>query len=136
MTAAPHAAPVTPRWADVATWALQIGLAAMYLMSAVPKFVADPAAVAGFAALGIDPTGMLLIGVLEVAGAVGLLVPRLSGLAAAGLVALMVGAVAFTVVGVGAAAALLPAVLGVLAAVVAWVRRDRTAALVGALRRR
>jgi uncharacterized membrane protein YphA (DoxX/SURF4 family) len=133
MTAVPHTASAAPRRTTATAWVLQVGLAVVYLMSAVPKFLADPVAVAGFGALGVDPTGMLLIGVLEVAGAVGLLVPRLAGLAAAGLVALMVGAVAFTVVGVGAAAALLPAVLGVLAAVVVRLRRHRTVAL---LRRR
>jgi uncharacterized membrane protein YphA (DoxX/SURF4 family) len=50
MTAVPQPATRSaPRWAHVATWVLQVGLAAMYLMSAVPKFVGDPAALAGFA---------------------------------------------------------------------------------------
>jgi uncharacterized membrane protein YphA (DoxX/SURF4 family) len=114
---------------------LQAGLAAMYLMSAVPKFLGDPAAVAGFAAIGVDPTGMVVIGVLEVLGAVGLLVGPLSGVAAAALAALMVGAVLFTVVGAGPAGAVLPAVLLVLDAVVAWVRRDRTAELLRRFRK-
>lgn len=61
-------------------------------------------------------------GVLEVAGAVGLLVPRLAGLAATGLVALMVGAAATNVV-VLAVPPTLPLVFGVLAAVVAMTRR-------------
>ena len=136
MTAVPHSATrSTPRWAHVATWVLQVGLAGMYLMSAAPKFAGDPAAVAGFAAIGIDPTGMLVIGVLEVLGAVGLLVPWLSGVAALALAGLMVGAVAFTVVGLGPAQAALPAGLLVLDAVVAWVRRDRTLALLRRLRK-
>ncbi|WP_214402946.1 DoxX family protein [Pseudonocardia lacus] len=125
----------TPRWAHVATWVLQVGLAAMYLMSAVPKFLADPAAVAGFAAIGVDPTGMVVIGVLEVLGAVGLLVGRLCGVAAVALAALMVGAVLFTVAGPDPAGAVLPAVLLVLDALVAWVRRDRTVELLRAMRR-
>jgi uncharacterized membrane protein len=91
--------------------------------------------VAGFAAIGFDPTGMMVIGVLEVLGAVGLLVPWLSGVAALALAGLMVGAVAFTVVGLGPAQAALPAVLLVLDAVVAWVRRDRTRALLRRLRK-
>ncbi|MCO1654011.1 DoxX family protein [Pseudonocardia humida] len=135
MTAVPH--PTTrsaPRWAHIATWVLQVGLAAMYLMSAVPKFLGDPTVVAGFAAIGFGPTGMAVIGVLEVLGAVGLVVARLAGVAAAALAALMVGAVLFTLAGPDPAAVVLPAVLLVLDAVVAWVRRDRTAELLRSVR--
>ncbi len=136
MTAVPHTtARSTRRWANTATWVLQVGLAAMYLMGAVPKFLGDPAAVAGFAAIGVDPTGMVVIGVLEVLGAVGLLVGRLCGVAAVALAALMVGAVLFTVAGPDPAGAVLPAVLLVLDAVVAWVRRGRAAGLLRRLRK-
>ncbi len=134
MTAPARPAPARP--VSITLWVLQAALAAMYLMSAAPKLLADPQAVTAFAALGFGPTGMAVIGALEVLGAVALLVPRLCGAAALGFVGLMTGAVIITVVAVGAAAAVLPAVLLVLAAVVAYGRRDRTAALVAALTRR
>jgi hypothetical protein len=70
------------------------------------------------------------IGVIELAAALGLLIPRLAGLAATGCVALMVGAVGFTVATMGAAMAVFPAAVLVLAVVVAWARRHETAALV------
>jgi putative oxidoreductase len=42
---------------------------------------------AQFAEFGVSTTGMHAIGVLEIAGAAGLLIPRLVGAVAAGLVA-------------------------------------------------
>jgi hypothetical protein len=62
--------------------------------------------------------------------------PRLTGLAALGFVALMTGAVVFTWAILGAAFVAIPAVTGVVAAVVAWGRRDSTRRLVAQLRRR
>jgi hypothetical protein len=110
--------------------ALQVVLAVIYVMAASAKVTLDPAAVAGFAAMGFGPAGTVTIGVIELAAALGLLIPRLAGLAATGCVALMVGAVGFTVATMGAAMAVFPAAVLVLAVVVAWARRHETAALV------
>lgn len=71
---------------------------------------------------------------MEIAGAIGLLVPRLSGLAALGLVALMIGATVATVLTMGVAAVLMRVVLGVVAALVAWGRWYRTVELTHWLR--
>jgi hypothetical protein len=63
--------------------------------------------------------------VLELGGAVGLLVPRLSGLAATGLVGVMAGAVGTELFILGDPdGAVLPAILLASAAVVAWFRRS------------
>ena len=102
----------------------------------VPKVTFDPMAVEGFAAIGFSATGTLVIGLLEIAGAIGLLIPRLTGLAALCTVALMIGAVAFTIPTMGAAMAVLPALVGVVAALVAHGRRSSTAELVGLVRAR
>lgn len=117
------------RAASVALWVGQILVAMTLLFASIPKVTLDPMAVQGFAAIGFSPTGTLVIGLLEIAGVVGLLVPRLTGLAALCVVALMVGAVAFTIPGMGAAMAVLPAVTGVIAALVAYGRRHSTAEL-------
>lgn len=124
------------RPANVALWVLQALLAAAYAAGAMPKLTAQPEAVAGFADLGFGTTGMYVIGALEVAGAVALLVPRLCGLAALAFAGLMVGAVTLTVLHLDAADATVPAALLVLVAIVAWARRDRTAALVALANRR
>ena len=76
-----------------------------------------------------------LTGVLEVAGGLGLLVPRLCGLAGLALAALWVGALATHVVVLGGNPT--PAVVFlVLTAVIAYARRHRTTQLVATLRTR
>jgi hypothetical protein len=62
-------------------------------------------------------------------------VPRLTGLAALCFVALMIGAVIATLAVGGGMLAVIPAVVLVLVAIVAWGRRDSTRALVAQLRR-
>jgi hypothetical protein len=62
-------------------------------------------------------------------------VPRLTGLAALCFVALMTGAVIMTLAIGGGALAAIPATVGVVAAIVAWGRRDSTRRLVASIRR-
>jgi uncharacterized membrane protein len=130
------AATVGRRPANVALWVLQGLLAATYLAGAMPKLTTQPEAVAGFADIGFSSTGMFVIGVLEVAGAVALLIPRLCGLAALAFVGLMTGAVTVTALHLGAADTILPGTLLVLVTIVAWARRDRTVALAALVGRR
>jgi len=110
--------------------ALQVVLAALYVFSGLGKVSLEATVVAGFTAMGIGPAGTVTIGVLELLGAVGLLIPRLAGLAATAFVALMIGAVVITAATLGGGMVLVPAVVLVLVAVVAWARRRETAALV------
>lgn len=69
-----------------------------------------------------------VVGGLEVAGALGVLVPRLSGLAALGIAALMAGA-AVTSVFVLGVSPVVPLALMVVAGLVAWFRRASVQAL-------
>jgi uncharacterized membrane protein YphA (DoxX/SURF4 family) len=125
----------TSRAANVTLWTLQVLLAAVYAFSALGKLTAEAQNVAGFEAMGLGMTGMYIIGSLELAGAIAMFVPRLTGLAALCFVALMTGAVTITLAIGGGALAAIPAVVGVVAAVVAWGRRDSTKALVRLVRR-
>jgi DoxX-like family len=99
------------------------------LLAAAPKLGIAPHIVASFADLGVSATGMHTIGVLEIAGAAGLLIPRLAGLSAAALVALMTGAVGLTVAHRSVAEAVVPAVFLAVVAAVAWGRRGNVAPL-------
>lgn len=117
-----------------ALWAAQVLLALVFLAVSYPKVTLDPVAVGGFAAMGFSTAGTMIIGCVEIAGAIGLLVPRLSGLAALGLVALLIGATVTTVLTMGVAGVPMPVVLGVVAALVAWGRWDRTVELAHWLR--
>jgi len=119
---------------NIALWTLQVVTAAVFVMAAIPKITADPQAVAGFDAIGLGLVGMYVIGVLEIAGAVGLLIPRLSGLAGLAFVGLMVGAVVTTLVMFGTGMVALPAVVLVLVTIIAWGRRRRTAELIALVR--
>jgi uncharacterized membrane protein YphA (DoxX/SURF4 family) len=125
----------TSRAANAGLWTLQVLLAAVYAFSAFGKLTAEAQNVAGFAAMGLGNTGMYVIGVLELAGAIAMFVPRLTGLAALCFVALMTGAVILTWLVGGGALVAIPATVGVVAAVVAWGRRDSTRWLVASLRR-
>jgi hypothetical protein len=102
-------------------------------MAAIPKLTADPQAVAGFTELGLGTAGMYVIGVLEIAGAIGLLIPPLAGLAGLALTALMVGAVISTLL-TSAELVAIPAAVLVLTGIIAWGRRRRTAELIALVR--
>jgi len=125
----------TSRAAGAGLWTLQVLLAAVYAFSAFGKLTAEAQNVAGFAAMGLGNTGMYVIGALELAGAIAMFVPALTGLAATCFVALMIGAVALTWMIGGGALVAIPATVGVVAAVVAWGRRDSTRRLVARLTR-
>lgn len=135
-TAAPTATrPTRPgRAASIALWTLQVLTAAVFVFAAIPKVTLDPMATTGFAVMGISPTGTLLIGLCEIAAAIAMFVPRLTGLAATCAIALMIGAVTTTLVFFDAAMAILPAVVLVVVAIIAYGRRQSTAALFRALR--
>jgi len=118
------------RAANVALWTLQVVIAVIYAFSAFGKLTAEAQNVAGFQAMGLGNTGMYIIGSLELAGAIAMFIPRLTGLAATCFVALMIGAVTMTLAIGGGVLAVIPATVLVLAAVVAWGRRDSTHRLV------
>ena len=135
MTAITAPAPTTSRLVNAGLWTLQVLLAVVYAFSAFGKLTAEAQNVAGFQAMGLGNTGMYIIGALELAGAIAMFVPRLTGLAALCFVALMTGAVILTAMTGGGALVAIPATVGVLAAVVAWGRRDSTRRLVASVRR-
>jgi putative oxidoreductase len=112
----------------IALWALQALLAIMFAMAGLAKVFGDLAIVEMFATIGVGQWFREMVGALEIAGAVGVLVPRLSGLAALGLVCLMAGATLTNVLVLGASP-LLPLVLLAVGVLVAWGRWPRTRTL-------
>jgi uncharacterized membrane protein YphA (DoxX/SURF4 family) len=102
----------------IATWCLTVPLAALFLLAGAGKFGAE--ATANFERFGYSDAFRVFIGIAEVAGGIGLLVPRLATWAAAGLVVIMAGAV-YTHVMVGIRIAF-PAVVGALLAALAVLR--------------
>ena len=112
---------------NVLLWIVQGLLAALFLFAGGMKLAAPAEMLKGPVAL---PVGFLrFIGVAEVLGAIGLILPELlriqrhlTPLAAAGLTIIMGGATAVTLATATAAAALIPALVGLLAAAVAYGR--------------
>ena len=107
---------------NVALWVLQAALALQFAAGGLAKLAGAPELVELFASIGAGQWLRYVVGVLEVAGAVGLLVPRLWRLAALGLAALMVGATV-TNLFVIHERPWLPVGLLLVAAVIAWGRR-------------
>ncbi|MEU6280555.1 DoxX family protein [Streptomyces sp. NPDC047028] len=120
----------------VALRSVQVLLALFFgLASALPKLIAHPSAVESFDRMGWGSVGMYTIGVLELAGAVALLVPVLQSVAATALSALMVGAFIVQLTVFDGQNAATPLVLIVPLALIAWARRGHNAALPALLRR-
>jgi putative oxidoreductase len=95
---------VRSRWRLRIAWTLQVALAAVFVFTASRKFMGHPVPVATVEALGAGQWLRIAIGVAELAGAIGLLVPRLAGLAASCLALLMLGAVGTHLLVVGGSA--------------------------------
>ena len=112
-------------------WIAQSVLAALFLFAGGMKLAMPAAALA--AQSHLPGAFMKFIGLAETLGALGLVLPglfhvreRLTPLAAAGLVIIMVGAVVTTIVQGQGPAAIVPALVGVLAA---YVVRGRAASV-------
>ena len=112
---------------NVLLWVIQGLLAAMFLSAGAVKLALPLEALAGPVAL----PGLFLrfIGVAEVLGAIGLILPGLlrirtglTPLAAAGLTLVMTGATVITIMGGSVAGASVPLIVGLLAVFVAYGR--------------
>ncbi|MET8909026.1 DoxX family protein [Micromonospora sp. NPDC004551] len=102
---------------------LQVFLAVQFASGGVLKLIGDARMIDLFTDIGVGQWLRYLVGVCEVAGAVGLLVPRLAALAALGLTGLMAGAVVTNLL-IGASPAM-PAAFLLLAGIVVYSRRAR-----------
>jgi putative oxidoreductase len=77
----------------VALWALQIVLAVyMLAYAAIPRLFGLGTSIEMFEAIGLGQWFRYFVGALELLGSIGLLIPRLAGLAGLGLAGLMIGA--------------------------------------------
>lgn len=110
------------RIATAGAWVLQLGLAGMFLFAGGLKLAGAEPMVQLFDALGVGQWFRYATGGIEVVAAVLLLVPRLAVIGALLLIPTMVGAVATHAFIVGGSAAM-PALLGVVAAAIVWLRR-------------
>ncbi|HEV8138106.1 MAG TPA: DoxX family protein [Pyrinomonadaceae bacterium] len=115
-------------------WVLQGLVGLIFLFSGGTKLVMSTEAMQKMS----PPNSIMLpgwfvkfIGVMEVLGGLGLILPgltkirrNLTPLSAIGLLIIMIGAVVITIMGPGVGAAIIPFVVGILCAVIAYGRRD------------
>ena len=115
-------------------WVLQGLIGLLFLFSGGTKLVMSTEAMQKMS----PPNSIMLpgwfvkfIGVMEILGGLGLILPgltkirrNLTPLSAIGLLIIMIGAVVITIMGPGVGAAIIPFVVGILCAVIAYGRRD------------
>ncbi len=117
---------------NIVLWIVQALLALLFLFAGGTKLVLPIEVLKAMGSpnqVQLPGLFMRFIGVCEVLGALGLILPgllrirpNLTPLSATGLVIIMIGATVLTVIGDGVAAALVPLVTGLLAAFVAYGR--------------
>ena len=113
----------------ITLWSVQIVLALIFLFAGSMKLILPVAVMT--AQMPLPGLFLRFIGICEIAGALGLILPGLTRiqrgltpLAACGLVIIMVGAVVITSVSEGVILAVVPLVVGTLEACVAYGRRS------------
>ena len=117
---------------NILLWIIQILLALLFLFAGGTKLVLSSETLASMG----SPNQVVLpvwfirfIGVAEVLGALGLILPgalrrqqHLTALAALGLTIIMIGAVVVTIIGDGPKMAIMPLIVGLLCGLVAYAR--------------
>ena len=121
---------VQNKWVNGGIWVLQILLALVFLGAGGAKLVGVEAMVEEFQKIGIGQWFRYVTGVVEVFGAIALLIPRLSGFGAVTLAGTMMGAI-FTHLFIFQNSPVAPLVLFVPLAVIAWTRRDTLIKMLG-----
>ncbi len=112
-------------------WTIQGLLALLFLFAGGMKLLLPIEVLLAQIVVPLPGLFIRFIGVIEVAGALGLILPALlrikpflTSLAACGLALEMIGATTIIVIGLGVAPALMPLIVGLLAVFVAYGRRQ------------
>jgi uncharacterized membrane protein YphA (DoxX/SURF4 family) len=112
-------------------WIIQVGLALLFLSSGSRKLIGPIGEMKHPMTVPLPGLFMQFIGVAEVAGALGLVLPGLlrlwrglTPLAACGLIMIMIGATVVILLGGNIVSALLPFVVGLLCVAIAFGRRS------------
>ena len=119
------------RLMNVTLWTVQALLAVLFFLVGSMKLILPAEMLMAQMPLKLSDVFVHFIGVCEVAGALGLVLPglthvrrELTSLAAGALAIEMVGATVYTLLGGGGAGALFPLVVGLFCAAVAYGRRS------------
>ncbi len=115
----------TTKTSNRTLWTIQGVLAVMFLLAGIPKLIMSADQLVGPGPIQFPAAFIRFIGVCEILGAIGMILPGLTGikpgltpLGAAGLVIIMIGATVVNIANGMAAFAIPTVVLGLLAAAV------------------
>jgi MYXO-CTERM domain-containing protein len=108
----------------IALWVAQVALALMFLMAGGSKLAGATDMVSLFGRIGVGQWFRYVTGVIELTGGIALLIPSAAVFGAMLLIPTMIGAIVVNVF-VVPASPVAPLVLLLLAAAVAWARRDQ-----------
>lgn len=112
-----------------ALWVIQVLGAVLFLVTGVAKLSADEQMIQTFAVIGIGQWFRYLMGLIEVASAILLLIPALSGIAALLIAPIMIGAILTHLLIIGGSP-LLPIGLLIIVSIVAWGRKETSLRLI------
>src|SRR5438067_2099080 len=111
-------------------WVVQGLLAALFLLAGVPKLIMTPEQMAAPGPIQLPVLFIRFIGVCEILGAIGMILPGLTGikpgltpLGAIGLVIIMIGATVINIIDGPAPLAIVTGIFGLMAAYVAYGQR-------------
>jgi uncharacterized membrane protein YphA (DoxX/SURF4 family) len=126
----------SPLLRSSALWTLQVLLTLLFLFAGSMKLLTPIEVMRAQMSLPLPDWFVYFTGIAECAGALGLILPGLlrikrglTPLAACGLVLVMIGATALTMLTAGVLPALFPALVGLLCALIASARRSWTHAV-------
>ena len=108
-----------------ALWVIQVFGAVLFFLAGFAKLSGDEQMIQTFAAIGIGQWLRYVTGLIDVASAILLLIPVLSGIGALLVVPIMIGVIVTHIVIIGGSPAL-PIGLLIIASIVAWGRRETT----------
>ncbi|HJX90992.1 MAG TPA: DoxX family protein [Pyrinomonadaceae bacterium] len=108
---------------DVTLWIVQILLATFFVLAASGKLMSRPQWIERFRNWGFPDKFYLIIGALELVGAIGLVIPRIAGYAAAGLILIMIGAALTNLINGEGLQVLRPLIFMVFLGLVVYLRR-------------
>jgi putative oxidoreductase len=112
-----------------AFWVVQVLGAILFFMAGFAKLSGDEQMVQTFAAIDIGQWLRYVIGLIELASAILLLIPALAGIVALLLIPMMIGAILTHLLIIGGSPAL-PIGLLIISIIVAWGRKETTLRLI------
>ncbi|MBF9141158.1 DoxX family protein [Hymenobacter properus] len=119
---------MSPSVRNIIAWILQALLAAMFINAGVHKLIDLDGTAKNFEGMGLPGVLATVVGVAELLGGIGLLVPRTVRLAALGLIIIMIGAVFMHATKIpGGIAKGIPALVALVLLVVVYLLRSRQA---------